>query len=48
MSSCLTSGSDALAFLRCQGQQFDFALQNYNKKMIYARGNEKKLTEGTL
>jgi hypothetical protein len=25
-----------LAFLRCQGQRFDFAVQNYNKKMTYA------------
>ena len=24
-----------LAFLRCQGQRFDFAVQNYNKKMTF-------------
>ena len=31
-----------LAFLRCQGQRLHFALQNYNKKMIYANKNAKK------
>ena len=36
MSSCLTSESDE-GFLRCRWQRFDFAVQNYNKKMIYAR-----------
>ncbi len=36
MNFCIFLFFYITAFLRCRCQRFDFAVQNYNKKMIYA------------